>query len=244
MFEFEKELKGEILLFELERAFITMVGDRKKSAGDNRSTYQAQKVGTYWETEQERGVCRGPTSSRGRSKHETMRGLEPLGLVVLSKKRKWLNSESMPPKQGLLRYYYVHESIIGVWLLWEISRAHMIKYSRFPALFQGSSPWLILWTTSVILWAAMPVPHRDSSFLQSLPPELITEIISLCPKSTVSILCRVSKFIYDVSFPVLYRHLEFSKSSLFLRCSRTLLASDIASKSVRWLIFSFEWVPS
>lgn len=88
----------------------------------------------------------------------------------------------------------------------------------------------------------MPVPHMNSSFPQSLPPELITEIISLCPKSSVSILCRVSRLIYDISFPILYRHLELRKSSLFIECSRTLLASNVASKSVRWLIISFEWV--
>ncbi|KAE9390138.1 hypothetical protein BT96DRAFT_1024711 [Gymnopus androsaceus JB14] len=87
-----------------------------------------------------------------------------------------------------------------------------------------------------------PNAHSDCPFLR-LPSELITNILSLCPKPSLLILCRVSRFIREFSLPFLYRDLSFVNPSLFINCCRNLVKYDAAAFSVRRLAISFHSDP-
>ncbi|KAI8993360.1 hypothetical protein BDB01DRAFT_322162 [Pilobolus umbonatus] len=70
------------------------------------------------------------------------------------------------------------------------------------------------------------IPSRQLDF----PVEILQEIISLLPRSSLSVICRVCRTWYSVSMPVLYRHLYIRTLPHWLALVRTMSNTNFASK--------------
>ncbi|KAE9392232.1 hypothetical protein BT96DRAFT_1000562 [Gymnopus androsaceus JB14] len=79
----------------------------------------------------------------------------------------------------------------------------------------------------------------QSPFLR-LPPEILCQIIDFCPKSSLVVLCRVSKTVGEFSVRSLYRDISFKNASVFIKCCYALVKVDLAAASVKYLRIDFD----